>query len=281
MPCSWASARPRGQASPRAAAGLRQVFRGSGGSPTGARKAIGAAPVIGQCEGASGACPSSSVRRGHMASKSPAPCRPLPATKFMAAATSWRSRAAGLLEKGLRRTGRRHGVPGARRGQRVLDGVAHRLVHLAAIAKAHLDLGRVHVHVDTRRIDLQVQRIDRLALAVQHVFVGAAHRVREHLVAHEAAVDVEELLVAARARRVGNAGTADHAHHAAQVFDGHALAPRSRRPAHRPAAARARRRRAIARPACRRARPRSRPRAAPAHGGARPRCSAPARWRRS
>jgi len=111
----------------------------------------------------------------------------------------------------------------ARRGQCVLDGVAHRLVHLAPVAKAHLDLGRVHVDVDARGVDLQVQHVHRLALAVQHVFVGAAHRVRQHLVAHEAAVDVEELLVVARARRVGNAGTADHAHRAAFAQHGDAL----------------------------------------------------------
>ncbi len=55
---------------------------------------------------------------------------------------------------------------------------------------------------------VEVQRIHRLALAVQHVFVGAAHGVGEHLVAHEAAVDVEVLLVGARAGRVGNAGAA-------------------------------------------------------------------------
>lgn len=81
----------------------------------------------------------------------------------------------------------------------------------------------MHVDVDACRIDLEIERVDRLALAVQHVFVGAAHRVRQHLVAHEAAVDVEELLVGARTCRIGNAGAACHAHRARGVLDRHAL----------------------------------------------------------
>ena len=93
--------------------------------------------------------------------------------------------------------------------------MAHGLVHLAAVAEADLDLGRVHVHIDAQRVDLDIERIHRLLLAVQHVFVGAAGRVREHLVTHEAAVDVAELLVGPRARRIRQARTAgdgDRAH---------------------------------------------------------------------
>ncbi len=86
--------------------------------------------------------------------------------------------------------------------------MAHGLMHFAAVAEAHLDLGRVDVHIHAQRVDLDIERIDRLLLAVQHVFVGAAGRVREHLVAHEAAVDVAELLVGPRAGRIGQAGAA-------------------------------------------------------------------------
>ena len=75
--------------------------------------------------------------------------------------------------------------------------MAHGLVHFAAVAKAHLDLGRVHVHVDTGRVDGDIERIHRLAMAVQHVFVGAARGVRHHLVAHKAAVDIAVLLIGA------------------------------------------------------------------------------------
>ena len=96
----------------------------------------------------------------------------------------------------------------ARLGQRILDRVAHRLVHLAPVAKAHLDLGRMHVDVDPGRIDLDEQRVAGLALAVQHVLVGAARGMADHLVAHEAAIDIGELAVGARARRVGQPGPA-------------------------------------------------------------------------
>ena len=72
----------------------------------------------------------------------------------------------------------------------------HGLMHLAPVAEPYLDLGGMDVDVDPRRVDFQVQRIDRLALPVQHILVRAARRVRQHLVAHETPVDVEKLLVA-------------------------------------------------------------------------------------
>ena len=86
--------------------------------------------------------------------------------------------------------------------------MAHRLVHLAAVAKTHLDLGRVHVDIDACRVDVDVQRIDRLALAMQDVLIGAAGGVGDDLVAHKSAVDVAELLVGPRPGRVRNAGPA-------------------------------------------------------------------------
>ena len=86
--------------------------------------------------------------------------------------------------------------------------MAHRLMHFTAVAKTHFDLGRVHVHIDPRRVDVYVQRIHRLALAVQHVFVGAAGGVRQHLVAHIAPVDIGKLLVGSGAGGVRNARAA-------------------------------------------------------------------------
>jgi hypothetical protein len=124
-------------------------------------------------------------------------------------ATPARGRRAAAWAGGLRLPACRRAAPPAR-----LDGAPHRLVHLAAVAEAHLDLGRVHVDVDARRLDLQVQRVHRLAVAVQQVLVGAAGGVRDHLVAHVAAVDVGELPVGARARRIRDAGAAGDAHRA-------------------------------------------------------------------
>ena len=57
--------------------------------------------------------------------------------------------------------------------------MAHALMQLARIAEAHLDLRRVHVHVDARRVDADEQHIGRLARAVQHVLVGRAQAVRD------------------------------------------------------------------------------------------------------
>ena len=66
----------------------------------------------------------------------------------------------------------------------------------------------MHVHVHARRVDLDVQHIHRLALAVQHVFIGAAGGVGDDLVAHKAAVDITKLLVGAGAGGIGNTGAA-------------------------------------------------------------------------
>ena len=84
----------------------------------------------------------------------------------------------------------------------------HRLVHGAAVAKAHLDLGRVHVHVHQLGHDGGKQHIGRLPVAVQHVFVGGAHAVGDQPVAHIAAVDEDVLLVGPRARQLGQCGAA-------------------------------------------------------------------------
>ena len=93
-------------------------------------------------------------------------------------------------------------------------------MHLAAVPEAHLDLGRVHIHVHPRRIQRDEQGVDRLAVAVQHVFVGAAGGVGDGFVAHIAAVHISELPVVARARGIGHASESPDAQTLAFVFDG-------------------------------------------------------------
>ena len=85
-------------------------------------------------------------------------------------------------------------------------------MHFAAVAKAHFDFGRVYVHIDSGRVDLDIQRIHRLAVAVQHILVGAAGGVGENFVAHVATIDVGKLLVGAGASGVGQTGAAPDAH---------------------------------------------------------------------
>ena len=81
------------------------------------------------------------------------------------------------------------------RCQGVLHRMPHRLMHLTAIPKAHLDFGGVHVDIHPCRFDFHIQHIHRLAVAVQHVFVGGSSRVGDDFVADEALVDVGKLLV--------------------------------------------------------------------------------------
>ena len=256
MPCNWAMARPSGQSPLGQSAALRP-FAGS------RRRG---------CPGCHSARQVGDAVAGRRGRSRIAGLRPVAWTGC--------ARCRGR-RRGVRRPVRRPRRAGARRGQRILDRMAHRLVHLAAVAKAHLDLGRVHVDVDPRRVDLDVQRVDRLALAVQHVLVGAARRVGEHLVAHEAAVDIGELLVGARRAASGMPARPADADRARAVDRPPRCARRIRRPARRPGAARASPARhcSTSLPSCQIAKPDVGPRRA--HGGAPPRCSAPARWRRS
>lgn len=92
--------------------------------------------------------------------------------------------------------------------ERPLDRVEHVLVDRARIAEPHFDLRRMHVHVDGFGRQIEEQHVRRIAVAVQHVLVGRAHRVRQQLVAHEAAVHEEILLVGAPAARGRQAGAA-------------------------------------------------------------------------
>ena len=83
-------------------------------------------------------------------------------------------------------------------------------MHFPAVTKTHLDLGRVHVHIHPQGIDVHIQHIHRLALAMQHIFISRARGMRDHLVAHETAIDVGILLVGAAARKVRQAAASMH-----------------------------------------------------------------------
>jgi hypothetical protein len=87
-----------------------------------------------------------------------------------------------------------------RGGQRALQGVKDELVDAARVAKAHFGLGRMHIDIDAGRVEFEEQDVGRVALAVQDVGPGLACGVRQQLVADEAAIDEEVLLVAPGAR---------------------------------------------------------------------------------
>ena len=107
------------------------------------------------------------------------------------------------------------------RCQRILHRMPHRLMHLASVPKAHFDFGRVHVDVHPRRFDFHVQHIHRLAVAVQHVFIGGSRRVGDDFVADIPLVDVGKLLVSAAPGVVGQTGAAGEKR--LVLFDIHAL----------------------------------------------------------
>ena len=105
---------------------------------------------------------------------------------------------------GLQPGGSNHRRDGGRRGQLILrahlaqgtvQGAVEEVVNRAAVAKAHLVLGRVHVDIDRRRIELQEQHEGRMPAVIEHVAIGLAHRMGDQLVAHHAAVDIEVLQV--------------------------------------------------------------------------------------
>ena len=73
-------------------------------------------------------------------------------------------------------------------------------MHRARVAEAHLDLCRMHIHVHQLRLDLEEERVCGLARVMQHVGIGLADRMGDHLVAHEAAVH-EQILGGASAGR--------------------------------------------------------------------------------
>ncbi len=64
-----------------------------------------------------------------------------------------------------------------------------------AVTEAHFGLTRVYVDVDQRGIQLQEQHERRVAVMVQHILVGLADGMRNQLVTHETAVDVDILRI--------------------------------------------------------------------------------------
>ena len=150
------------------------------------------------------------------------------------AAASRRARA----ERGERGGGdrRRGAMPGG--GERVAQGADDQAAHQRRVAEPHLGLGRMDVDVDLVRRAVEKQRDHRMAVAREHVLIGAAHRADQQFVAHRPAVD-DEILVARQGAVEG-------------------------RQADQPGQAESRRARRRSRPNSRRSRGRATPRAGPA-----------------
>ncbi len=65
----------------------------------------------------------------------------------------------------------------------------------AAVAKAHLVLGRMHVHIDPRGIHFQKKHVGRLPVAVQDIGVGLPYGVRYRAVFDIASIDIQVLAI--------------------------------------------------------------------------------------
>ena len=100
--------------------------------------------------------------------------------------------------------------------------MAHELVDDARVAKTHLDLRRMDVHIHRPWIERQKQEISGLPLPMQQLGIGLPHGVRNHPVAHIAAVDEEVLAICARLRRLWRAGKAGERHAAGGSLHHHA-----------------------------------------------------------
>ena len=112
------------------------------------------------------------------------------------------------LGGGIRHLGLGRQPLGTGHGQGIFDGVLDGLVDFAAVAKAHFNLGGVDVHIHPQRVNADVQRINGLLVAMQHVFIGGLGGVLDDFVAHKAAIHIAVLLVSAVAGRIGQPGAA-------------------------------------------------------------------------
>jgi len=68
-----------------------------------------------------------------------------------------------------------------------------KVMHAAAVAKSHLVLGGMDIDIHLSGIQLHKQGVGGMAVVVEHVPVGLAHRVGHHLVANHPAIDKKVL----------------------------------------------------------------------------------------
>ena len=104
--------------------------------------------------------------------------------------------------------------------QRRSERTRHQAAHGAGIAKAHLRLARMHVHVHLARGERHEQREQRIARLGHQVAVGRAHGADQQPVLHRPAVDEQELLAGIGPVQGRQAGKARHLHALARDVDG-------------------------------------------------------------
>ncbi len=87
----------------------------------------------------------------------------------------------------------REGWPGL--GQYLVQGTKQEIMHMSRIAEAHFMLGRMRIHIDRSRIHVEKQQECRVPSMKHDILECLSHCMRNHLVAHNAPVDMEILQV--------------------------------------------------------------------------------------
>ena len=79
--------------------------------------------------------------------------------------------------------------------QRTMQTGEQEVMYQAPITEAHLMLGRVHIDIDYRRVDFQVEHKDRVTAAKQHITVSLTNGVSHQPVADHTAIDEKVLVI--------------------------------------------------------------------------------------
>ena len=104
----------------------------------------------------------------------------------------------------------------SRRRQRLADRGHDQAAHQGGVAEPHLGLGRMHIHVDLFRRQIDEQSHHRMAVTRQEVLIGAADGADDEPVFHRAAVHEQELLGRGGPVQGRQSGEAGQAHALAQ-----------------------------------------------------------------
>ena len=76
-----------------------------------------------------------------------------------------------------------------------MQAAKQEVMHHARLAEPHFHLGRMGVDVDPRRVQFQIEHIDRMPAVIQHVLIGLPNRDADQFVPHQSAIDVEKLMI--------------------------------------------------------------------------------------
>src|SRR5690606_2690 len=76
-----------------------------------------------------------------------------------------------------------------------MQATEDKIVHTAVIAKAHLVLCGMDIHIHRGWIQLKIQHKCRVTTVVQHILIGLAYGMADQLVSDSPAIDVKMLQV--------------------------------------------------------------------------------------